>query len=133
MCHVISSATTLLRLMGARREGGKSSRSPSLENQEKKCSVLFPPCEHFFPTFLLRFSPYGGGGGLFHHVGAFLLLFFFMWRAFFGLAPPPTKISAGAHATADGCSICRSKTFCQFSQNNTSGSGGLVGQFTVII
>ena len=59
----------------------------------------------YVEAFLIRFSFHGGL--FFHHLKAFLLLFFSMWGCcvvfvfmgtIFWIAPPPTKISAGAHA-----------------------------------
>ena len=78
--------------MGARVGG----RPPPPPGKSPQMLLLYwvPFCYFFFIIFLLRFSYYGG---LFHNVGAFLLLFFSMVGALFGLARPPTKISAGAH------------------------------------
>ena len=38
--------------------------------------------------------------------GVFLLLFTSWWWPFFGLAPPPMKISAGAHDCKEGSRAC---------------------------
>ena len=46
-----------------------------------------------------------------HHVGAFLLLFTSWWKPFFGLARPPTKISAGAHDCKEGSRACSPEFF----------------------
>ena len=47
-------------------------------------------------AFLLRFS----------HFGGLFATFYFMVEAFFGLAPPPTKISAGTHDCKEGSRAC---------------------------
>ena len=62
----------------------------------------------YMGAFLLRFSHFWGP---FHHVGTFLLLFTSWWGPLFGLAPPPTKISAGAHDCKEGSRACSPKIF----------------------
>ena len=65
-------------------------------------ATFFSLCGGLFATFFL----WGGGGGFFPpfeglsatfflHVG---VLFLFLWGPFSACPPPPTKISAGAHA-----------------------------------
>ena len=63
--------------------------SPPLENKKK---VFFA----ILGAFLLRFSSYGG----------LFATFYLMVGAFLGLAPPPTKISAGAHDCKEGSKGC---------------------------
>ena len=52
-------------------------------------------------AFLLRFS----------HFGGLFATFYFMVGTFFGLAPPPTKISAGAHDCKEGSRACSPEIF----------------------
>ena len=52
-------------------------------------------------------------------MGAFWLLFISWCRPFFGLAPPPTKTSAGAHDCKEGSRACSPRNFFvspQFSE-----------------
>ena len=58
-------------------------------------------------AFLLRFSHFVG---LFT-IGGLSAIFYFMVKAFFGLTPPPTKISASAHDCKEGSRACSPEIF----------------------
>ena len=62
-------------------------------------------------AFLLFFFIWGPFCYVFLILGAFLLLFTSWWGPFFGLAPPPTKISAGAHDCKEGSRVCSPEIF----------------------
>ena len=92
---------------GRPQEGGKSRPSP-------------PPLENKLKVFWLYWGP-------FHHMVAFLLLFTSWWGPFFGLAPPPTKISADAHDCKEGSRACSPKKF--FGDRNLVSSGHVLLRF----
>ena len=118
--------------MSARRlgEGGKSRPlppPPSLQNKTSFLAILVGAFLLLFlhmGTFLLRFSHFWGP---FHHVGAFSLLFTSWWGSFFGLAPPPTKISAGAHDCKEGSRAFSQKFF--LCDRNLVSSGHVLLRF----
>ena len=87
--------------MGARRGGGGKSRpSP-------------PPSKKIFGGYiggLCFFFIWEPFCYVFLILGAFWLLFISWCRPFFGLPPPPTKISAGAHDCKERA--CSPKFFC---------------------
>ena len=59
-----------------------------------------------FSSYVGLFATFFSFWGPFHHGGAFSLLFTSWWGPFFGLAPPPTKISASAHDCKEGTRAC---------------------------
>ena len=97
--------------MGARRGGGKSrpSRPPPLKKIKFFWLYWGPFCYFFF------------------HMGAFLLLFTSWWMPFFGLAPPPTKISEGAHDCKEVSRACSPEFF--LCDHNLVSSGHVLLQF----
>ena len=60
-------------------------------------------------------------------LGAFWLLFISWCRPFFGLAPPPTKISAGAHDCKEGSRACSPEFF--LCDRNLVSSGHVLLRF----
>ena len=60
-------------------------------------------------------------------LGAFWLLFISWCRPFFGLAPPPTKISAGAHDCKEGSRACSPYIF--LCDRNLVSSGHVLLRF----
>ena len=69
-----------------------------------------PPRKKFFGLYWVPFCYFFFIWGPFCYVflifGAFWLLFISWCRPFFGLPPPPTKISAGAHDCKEGSRAC---------------------------
>ena len=87
-------------------EGKSRPSPPSPPNKNKKFFLTI------LGAFLLRFSSYGGlFATFFSFLEAFLLLFTSWWGPLFGLAPPPTKISAGAHDCNEGSRACSPEMF----------------------
>ena len=111
--------------MGAARVGRRPPSPPP-----SKIKINLGSIGGLFATF----SSYGGLFATFshfwepfHHVGTFLLLFTLWWGPFFGLAPPPTKISAGAHDCKEGSRACSPKLF--LCNRNIVGSGHVLLRF----
>ena len=101
--------------------GGKSRPSPP------------PPLQKIF-FFLLYWGPFcyfffiwGPFCYVFLILGAFWLLFISWCRPFFGLAPPPTKMSAGAHDCKEGSRACSPEIF--LCDRNLVSSGHVLLRF----
>ena len=90
-----------------------------------------PKKEKFFGYIGSLFATFSLYGGLllpfFSFLGAFLLLFTSWWGPFFGLAPPPTKISAGAFDCKEGSRACSPGIF--LCDRNLVSSGHVLLRF----
>ena len=85
---------------------GKSRPSPPPPQKKIKTSFFT-----ILGAFLLLFLHMGAFLLRFSHFGDLFATFYFMVGAFFGLAPPPTKISAGAHDCKEGSRACSLEIF----------------------
>ena len=64
-----------------------------------------PPPENLYGGLFATFSSYGFS--IFVMWGNFCYFFLHLGGSFFGLAPPPTKISVGTHACASWYPLCK--------------------------
>ena len=84
-----------------------------------------PPLEKLFLGYIgglfATFSSYGGLFATFFSFWVPFGYFYFMVMAFFGLAPHPTKISAGAHDCKEGSRACSPEMFLCYRNLVSSG------------
>ena len=84
-------------------------------------------CWLYWGPFCYFFFIWGPFCYVFLILGAFWLLFISWCRPFFGIAPPPTKISAGAHDCKEGSRACSPEMF--LCDRNLVSSGHVLLRF----
>ena len=108
--------------------GARVSHRPPLEIFF--CWLYWGPFCYFFfiwGPFCYFFFIWGPFCYVFLILGAFWLLFISWCRPYFGLAPPPTKISAGAHDCKEGSRACSPEIF--LCDRNLVSSGHVLLRF----